>query len=81
LTTSLSVHPHSGQCDFPRIDKLIRALKFGHEPQERLDATTDSLSDASVSLIFPLVKGSHVDQIVSSLNVQSLNADKMTPSE
>jgi hypothetical protein len=62
-------------------DRLIRALKFGHEPRERLDTKTDSLSDASVSFMFPLVKGSHVDQIVSSLNVQSLGADKMTPLE
>jgi hypothetical protein len=78
---SPSVHPHSGQCDFPRIDRLIRTLKFGHRPQEGLDTKTDSVSDARASLIFPLVKASHVDQTASSLNVQGLGADKMTPPE
>jgi hypothetical protein len=78
---SLSVHPHSGQCDFLGTVRLIRTLEFSHEPQEGLDTKTDSLRDASVSLIFTSVKGSHVDQTASSLNVQSIDADKMTPAE
>jgi len=71
----------SGQSDCPRNDRLRSTLKFGHGLQEGLDTKTDSLNDASMSLIFDLVKGSHVNQTASSLNVQSLGADKMTPPE